>query len=137
MNCNGVRYSIDVSTEAMTYAELAYQAHLQGKTTVEMPVQPSSVRNYEEYLTRCAQYKLAKSMHDSFANKSGYAVKVLDDNQIVVVTLADDSVAKYRDFDALPTDISSKFAMFKVLNERDPYDHIGVSLGDKFYYVVQ
>ena len=134
---NGVRYSIDVSTEAMTYAELAYKAHLQGKTTVEMPVQPSSVRNYEEYLTRCAQFKLATSMLKGFTDKTGYAVKLLDDNQIVVVTLADDSVTKYRDFDALPADIASKFAMFKVLQDRDPYEHIGVGLGEKFYYVVQ
>lgn len=134
---NGVRYSIDVSSEAMTYAELAYNAHLQGKTTVELPVQPKSVRNYEEYLTRCAQFKLAITMNNSFNDKKGYAVKVLDDNQIVVVTLADDSVTKYRDFDALPADIASKFAMFKVLQDKDPYEHIGVGLGEKFYFVVQ
>ena len=134
---NGVRYSIDLHSEAMVYAESAYQAYLDGKTTVELPVKLKSVSNYEEYLKRCAQHKVASFMNESFTNKTGYAVQVLDDHQIVVVNLAENKTTKYRDFESLPAEVSSKLAMFKVLDDRDPYEHIGVGLGDKFYYIVK
>jgi hypothetical protein len=134
---NTVRYSLDVNTEALAYAEAAYKAHLEGKSVVEMPVQPKSVRNYEEYLKRQSDYACVQGMEQAFASKSGYAVRVLDDGKIIVLNLETDTVVKHAGFDELPSDFSSKFAMFKVLKEREPYTHIGVDLGDKFYYVVK
>ena len=134
---NAVRYSVDVTAEAMAYAEAAYTAHLEGKTTVELPVKLKSINNYDEYLKRCSEYQVVKQMHDNFAKSAGYAVKLLDDNQLVVIDLAKNTVVKYKSFDTLPSEVSSKFAMFKVLQSREPYEHIGVDLDDKFYYVVQ
>ena len=134
---NAVRYSLDLSQEAMSYAEAAYKAHLEGKTTVEMPVKLSSVSNYEDYLHRCGEYQCASYLMKSFVDKLGYAVKVLDDGQIVVINLESDAVVKHKAFDELPSEIANKFAMFKVLKEHEPYEHIGVYLGDKFYYVVK
>jgi hypothetical protein len=134
---NGVRYSVDVTTEAMAYAEAAYKAHLEGKTMVELPVKLKSVTNYEEYLNRQSEYTCVDNMDKAFSNKEGYAVKVLDDGKIIALNLETDTVAKYTDFSELPTEFANKFAMFKVIKEREPYTHIGVSLGDKFYYVVK
>jgi hypothetical protein len=134
---NAVRYSIDPSQEAMSYAEAAYKAHLEGKTTVELPVKLNSVSNYEEYLRRCGEYQCASYLMESFTNKSGYAVKVLDDAQVLIVNLESNGVTKYKSFDELPTEFANKFAMFKVLKEQEAYEHIGVSLGEKFYYVVK
>jgi hypothetical protein len=134
---NAVRYSIDPSQEAMSYAEAAYKAHLEGKTTVELPVKLTSVSNYEDYLHRCGEYDCASHLMKSFTNKSGYAVKVLDDAQIVAIDLESNAVKKYKSFDELPTEFANKFAMFKVIKEQEPYEHIGVALGDKFYYVVK
>ena len=134
---NAVRYSIDPGQEAMAYAEAAYKAHLEGKTTVELPVKLSSVSNYEEYLRRCGEYQCASYLMKSFTDKSGYAVKVLDDAQIVALNLESNTVVKYKSFDELPAEFANKFAMFKVLKDQEPYEHIGVSLGDKFYYVVK
>ena len=134
---NAVRYSIDPSQEAMSYAEAAYKAHLEGKTTVELPVKLTSVSNYEEYLRRCSEYQCASYLMKSFTDKSGYAVKVLDDAQINVINLESDAVMKYKSFDELPAEFANKFAMFKVLKEQEAYEHIGVNLGEKFYYVVK
>jgi hypothetical protein len=134
---NAVRYALDPSQEAMSYAEAAYKAHLEGKTTVELPVKLKSVSNYEEYLRRCSEYNCASYLMKSFTDKSGYAVKVLDDAQITVINLESDTVMKYKSFDELPAEFANKFAMFKVIKEQEPYDHIGVALGDKFYYVVK
>ena len=134
---NAVRYSLDPSQEAMSYAEAAYKAHLEGKTTVELPVKLKSVSNYEDYLHRCGEYDCASHLMKSFTNKSGYAVKVLDDAQIVAIDLESNAVVKYKSFDELPTEFANKFAMFKVIKEQEPYEHIGVALGDKFYYVVK
>lgn len=134
---NGVRYSVDVTTEAMAYAEAAYKAHLEGKTTVELPVKLKSVTNYEEYLNRQSDYTCVDNMDKAFTGKEGYAVKVFDDGKIIALNLETDTVAKYTDFSELPTEFANKFAMFKVIKEREPYTHIGVALGDKFYYVVK
>jgi hypothetical protein len=134
---NAVRYSIDPGQESMSYAEAAYQAHLEGKTTVELPVKLKSVSNYEEYLRRCSEYQCASYLMRSFTDKLGYAVKVLDDAQIVTINLESDGVTKYKSFDELPSEIANKFAMFKVIKEQEPYEHIGVALGEKFYYVVK
>jgi hypothetical protein len=134
---NAVRYSIDPSQEAMSYAEAAYKAHLEGKTTVELPVKLTSVSNYEEYLRRCSEYQCASYLTKSFTDKLGCAVKVLDDAQIVVLNLESNAVVKYKSFDELPTEFANKFAMFKVLKEQEAYEHIGVYLGEKFYYVVK
>jgi len=134
---NAVRYSIDSNQESMSYAEAAYKAHLEGKTTVELPVKLASVRDYEEYLRRCGEYQCASYLMKSFTDKSGYAVKVLDDAQIVAINLESNAVIKYKSFDELPTEFANKFAMFKVIKEQEPYEHLGVNLCDKFYYVVK
>lgn len=134
---NAVRYSLDVSTECLAYAEAAYHAHMEGKTTVEMPVRLKSVSNFEEYLNRCGQYNCVETMSKAFSNKEGYAVKLFADGKILVIDLASDKLFKYPDFSSLPTEFANKFAMFKVIKEREPYAHIGVNLGDTFYYVVK
>lgn len=134
---NSVRYSLDVSSECLAYAEAAYKAHLEGKTTVEMPVRPKSVSNYEDYLERCGHYECVNNMERAFTNKEGYAVKVLDDGKVLAVDLSTHKLLKYADFSSLPTEFANKFAMFKVIKEREPYAHIGVNLADAFYYVVK
>jgi hypothetical protein len=134
---NGVRYSIDMSEEAMIYAQAAYSAHKEGKTTVELPVKLKSVRDYDEYLRRCEQLSCVGKLHANFANREGYAVKVLEDGKIVAVNLENNSVTKYQDIDSMPSDMANKFAMFKVINEHEPYEHLGVKLENGFFFITK
>lgn len=134
---NAVRYSLDVSTEAMVYAEAAYVAHLQGKATVELPVKLVSIRNYEEYLKRCGDQKSCETLCNKFDNGDGYAIKVLEDGKLICIDTLDKRIIKYKDFDSLPNDIANKFAMFKVLSINEVYEHLGVKLTELFYFIVK
>jgi hypothetical protein len=134
---NGVRYAIDMSDEAMAYAQAAYSAHKQGKTTVEMPVKLKSVRDYDEYLRRCEQLDCVGNLHANFTNREGYAIKVLEDGKIVSVNLEDNTVVKYQDIDSLPSDMANKFVMFKVINAHEPYEHLGVKFDNGFFFITK
>jgi hypothetical protein len=134
---NGVRYSIDLTDEAMAYAQAAYLAHKQGKTTVELPVKLNSVRDYDEYLRRCEQLDCVVKLNDDFKARNGYAVKVLEDGKIVSVNLEDNTVVKYQDIDSLPSDMANKFVMFKVISSHEPYDHLGVKFDGGFFFITK
>lgn len=134
---NGVRYAIDANEESLRYAEAAYKAHKEGKTTVEMPVKLKSVRDYDEYLRRCEQFECINSLWDSFQAREGYAVKVLEDGKIVSVHLESNAVTKYQDIDSLPSDMANKFVMFKVINDNEPYTHIGVKFEGGFFFITK
>jgi len=134
---NGVRYAIDMNDEAMAYAQAAYSAHKQGKTTVEMPVKLKSVRDYDEYLRRCEQMDCVNKLHTNFKDRNGYAIKVLEDGKIVSVNLEDNTVVKYQDIDSLPSDMANKFVMFKVINAHEPYEHLGVKFDNGFFFITK
>jgi hypothetical protein len=134
---NTVRYAIDPSDEAMAYAKAAYHAHKQGQTTVEMPVKLASVRDYDEYITKCAELDCVTKLWDAFQAKEGYTVKVLEDGKIISVNLADSVVTKYDTIDDMPTDMANKFVMFKVLKVEEPFEHLGVMFEGKFFFVVK
>jgi hypothetical protein len=134
---NGVRYSVDLNDEAMAYAQAAYSAYKQGKTTVEMPVKLKSVRDYDEYLRRCEHMDCVNKLVDNFKARNGYAIKVLEDGKIVCVHLDSNTVVKYQDIDNMPSDIANKFVMFKVINAQEPYDHIGVKFDGGFFFITK
>jgi hypothetical protein len=134
---NNVRWVIDTNDEAMTYAKAAYQAHKQGKTTVELPVKLKSVKDYESYIEKCDKLEQANILFNAFHSKHGYAIKVMEDGKLVCINLEADTVTKYESVEAMPTDIVNKFVMFKVLAEHEAYAHLGVKLGENFFYVAQ
>lgn len=134
---NTVRYSLDVSEESLTYAKAAYLAHKQGKTTVELPVRPASVRDYDSYITKCDELDCVTKLWELFQAKEGYVTKVLEDGKIISVNLADGVITKYDNTDAMPTEMANKFVMFKVLKVLEPYEHLGVMFEDNFYFVVK
>jgi len=134
---NNVRWSLDTNAEAMAYAQAAYQAHKQGKTTVELPVKLKSVRDYEDYVERCDKLEHANIVFNGFHAKQGYAIKIMEDGKLICLNLEAGTVNKYEDVQAMPTDIANKFVMFKVLEEQEAYSHLGVKLGDNFFYIVK
>mgnify|MGYP006281071715 CR=1 FL=1 len=134
---NGIRYSIDISSEATAYAEAAYQAYKEGKTTVELPVKLKSVSNYEDYLKRCEEHEVASTLNNNMQKGIGYPVKVLEDGKVICLDLDKGKAIKYNSFDDVPTEISSKLAMFKVLGEHEPYAHLGVKFQGGFFFIVK
>ena len=134
---NNVRWSLDTNDEAMTYAKAAYQAHKEGKTTVELPVKLKSVRDYDDYVQRCDRLEHANILFCGFHDKHGYAIKVMEDGKLVCINLESDTVNKYESVEAMPTDITNKFVIFKVLAEHEAYAHLGVKLENNFFYIVQ
>lgn len=134
---NAVRWSLDSNSESMEYARLAYLAHKQGKSTVELPVKLKTVKDYDDYLKRCDKLEQVSILYNDLNNKHGYAMMVMEDGKVVCVDLQADKVTKYESAEALPTNVADKFVMFKVLDEQDAYAHLGVKLRDNFFYIAK
>jgi hypothetical protein len=134
---NAVRWSLDTNAEAMEYAKSAYKAHKEGKTTVELPVKLKSVRDYDDYVQRCDKLEQANVLFCGFHDKHGYAIKVMEDGKLICINLESDVVTKYESVEAMPSEIASKFVIFKVLEEHEAHAHLGVKLDSSFFYVVQ
>ena len=134
---NNVRWVLDTNDEAMTYAKAAYQAHKEGKTTVELPVKLKSVKDYDAYIGKCDTLEQVNTLFNALHSKQGYAIKVLEDGKLICLNLESDTVKKYETVEAMPTDVVSKFVMFKILAEHEAYAHLGVKLDNNFFYIVQ
>lgn len=134
---SAVRYSIDISEEVMVYARAAYQACLEGKDTVEMPVKLSTVKNHEEYLNKCEMASVSNQLASAFKRSEGYPAKVLEDGQIITLDLEHNKVVKYKSIEEMPTAMANKFAMFKVLGNDEAHLNIGVKFHNGFFYIAK
>ena len=134
-----VRYGIEIHAEAMNYVAKAYDAHLEGKTEVVMPINPVSIRAdvLNVHHDRMERYYHSKHLVTAWQNNLGHAIHVQTDGTIVMYSLAKQLVKKYPDIDALPDDVASKFAMFKVLEQGEAYSHLGAKFDHGFFYITE
>lgn len=135
MAINGVTWSIDSREVAYNYAMQAYHAHKKNESSVPMPVRIPNVRDHEDLFSKCEGAMQAQQLDDHYKGKNGYGIQTRKDNSIVVYSYTADKVSKYRTFEDLPTHIQDKLAMFKVLDESEPYADFGVKFNDGFYYI--
>jgi hypothetical protein len=126
---------IGVDQELDLYILKAYEARKGDKSTVVVPAHPVTVKNMQEHDKHCEDYLHMKSLVMMKTNKQGYGVKVMDDDSLTVLDYKSDLITRYASFDKLPENIQSKFAMFKVLKEDEPYAHIGCKFKDDMIYV--
>lgn len=136
-NLGVVRYGLETYSEAMNYVMKAYDAHLEGKTEVVMPVKLSTVSDIEAHYTKMEKYTHTQKLLDAWCNNLGHAIKVQQDGTMVMFSLAKDQVRKFQAFDELPTDIASKLAMFKILGEGEAYSHLGAKFDNSFFYITE
>lgn len=136
-NLGMVRYGLETYAEAMNYVMKAYDAHLEGKTEVMMPVKLTTVSDMDNHYTKMERFTHTKKLLDEWEINLGYAIKVQQDGTIVMYSLAKDQVRKFQSFDDLPTDVASKLAMFKVLEQAEAYSHLGAKLSDDFFYIAE
>lgn len=135
---NQARYGMDMSAEMMGYIVQAYHAHLEGRTTVEMPVRIKTVMDIDEHYRRCDRMERFNDLLLMLQNNEGYGIQVLPDGQIVCLSYGvERTVRKYKDFESLPSNVSEKLAVFKVLDIGDPYSQFGVKLPDDFFFIAK
>ena len=133
---NSLRWGMDNEAEMVFYAMQAWRARTRGDASTTMPAKPVSVRDLAEHDKKCEEYDHLNTLFDMLKAKQGYGVLANLDNSLTVLTYATDTISKYESFDALPTDIQQKYAMFKVLNEGEPVSTIGIKLGNNYAFVV-
>jgi hypothetical protein len=133
-----VRYGVDIGGEVMQYIARAYHAHLEGKTTVEMPVKIASVSDLDVHYDRCERMVHYNNLVDMLNNNEGYGVEILPDGQIVCLSYGvEQKVKKHLSIDELPSNVAEKLAMFKVLEVGDAYTQFGVKLPNNFYFIAK
>jgi hypothetical protein len=130
-----ISWSIDSREIAFNYVMRAYHAHKQSQDFVHMPVKIPTVQDQEKLFSKCEEVLQAKTLDDHYKGNNGYGVQTRVDNSIVIYSYASDNITKYCSFDAMPTNIQEKLAMFKVLGKDEPYADFGVKFDDGFFYI--
>lgn len=133
---NSMRYNMDMSAESGYYALEAYKARKRGDTTVTLASHPNSVRRLDEHDKNCENYIQSLMLFDAMTKGNGYGVSLYTNGSMAVLNFADKTVKKYKSLDALPTDMQSKLAMFKVIGAREPYAHLGCKFEGDMYFIV-
>jgi hypothetical protein len=132
-----MRWSIDATSEGMHYAKEAYKARLNGDQTITLPVRLTSVKNIEEHNRLCETMVQSRALHEALIAKKGYGIQVQHNGGMYVVCMATDTIQRYNDFESLPENIQSKFAMFKVLAKDEAIETIGCKFENDFFYVAE
>jgi hypothetical protein len=132
-----MRWGIDSTTEGMFYAKEAYKARLNGETTVTLPARLVSIKDMDEHNKLCETMMQSRTLHEAVEAKKGYGIQVLSNGGMYVVCMATDTIQRYKDFESLPENIQSKFAIFKVLAKDESIATIGCKFEDNFFYVAE
>jgi hypothetical protein len=132
-----VRWCIDSTTEGMLYAKEAYKARLNGETTVTLPTRLASIKDMDDHNRKCDQMQNSRALHEAVVAKRGYGIQVQYNGGMYVVCMATDTIQRYNDFESLPENIQSKFAMFKVLAKDESVATIGCKFENDFFYVAE
>ena len=135
---NAVGYTMDSSAEAIGMAMLAYQARKRGEATFTAPSTLATVhgRRTTDHDKACEEFVVNTFLREQLNAKHGYGVSIYANGSLAVLNFADESINKFKSFDALPADIQSKLAMFKVIKEGEAYAHLGCKFQGDMYYIV-
>ena len=130
-------YSMDINHESCLYAISAYQARKKGETTVTVPAQPVTINSNKlnDHNTACEEYMEMYALQQYLKAKVGYGIKVMADDSIVLLDYATDKLSRFSSYHELPDSIQSKFAMFKVLKQEEPYAHLGCKFDEDIFYI--
>jgi hypothetical protein len=112
---NEVRWSFDDDEEGLNYALLAHLSRCKGDSTVSLPVMPSTVKDQKRHTDACAGYYETKELVDLLNADKGYGAILRPDNAYIVYNYATQTLARYKDFTAMPTDLQTKLGVFKLL----------------------
>lgn len=134
---NQVAWSVSQANLATDYALASYHARKEGSGTVTLQANNALYSNNTKHLDSCvANYLEAKALRDELEAKRGYGVQAYTDNSYAIYNFNNGSVIKYENFDEIPQDISEKLAMFKLIQQNEPYSHLGMKILDHAFYIV-
>ena len=134
---NQVCWSVSQSNIATDYAVASYHARKEGSGAVTLNANNAHyINNIKHTDDTVAKYLEAKALDDMVKAKRGYGIQTYTDGSSAVLSLHTSEVTKYQHFEDIPTDISEKLGMFKVINGGEPYSHLGVKLVDNGITVI-
>jgi len=134
---NSIVYTMDASAEALGVAMRAYEARNKGEPTYTAPsTLASTSRRTKEHDKHCEQFLVSSFLQEQLKAGHGYGVSIYTNGSLAVLNFADQSVNKFKSMELLPVDIQNKLAMFKVIQEGEPYAHLGCKFQNNMYYIV-
>ena len=110
-----VKWSFDYDKEGMEYAFLAHLARCKGENTVTLPSLPASVKSQDKHIEACVGYYESKELRELLRSNKGYGAAMRPDGAYFVYSYATQTLTRYKDFTAMPTDLQTKLGVFKLL----------------------
>jgi hypothetical protein len=134
---NQVVWAAHQSSIVKDYVVASYHARLEGSGTVTLQANNTQyINNIKHCDERVAAYLEAQALQDMLEAKQGYGVQAYTDNSYAIYNFSNGDVIKYQHFDDIPQDISEKLAMFKLIQQNEPYAHLGVKILEHAFYIV-
>ena len=114
-NNQEVRWSFDDDGEGVNYALLAHLARCKGEHTITLPSMPASIKDQKRHTDACAKFYESKELQDLLKNAKGYGATLRADGAYIIYNYAAETLARYKDFTDMPTDLQTKLGVFKLL----------------------
>jgi hypothetical protein len=132
-----IKYDVNTEDEVMGYVLSAYKARKAGIDTVILPAIPQSVASkLEKHEKLCNAWDEANDLVEHKKSGKGYAVSIFSNGSLAIYSYATQTLKKYKELEEVPQAIREKIAMFKVINQDEPYSNLGCKFtGDMFFIV--
>jgi len=134
---NAVTWSVNSTKVAFDYAVASYHARIDGSGNVTLSANNAQYTNNIKHVDdNVTKYLEVKALSDMIEAKHGYGVQAYTDGSYAVLSLHTGEVTKYQHFEDIPADIGEKLGMFKVIDQNEPYVHLGIKVLEFVHYIV-
>jgi len=133
-----IKYDVNTEDEVMGYVLSAYKARKAGIDTVTLPAIPQSVASkLEKHEKLCNEWDEANDLVEHKKSGKGYAVSIFSNGSLAIYSYATQTLKKYKELEEVPQAIREKVAMFKVINQDEPYSNLGCKFRGDMLFIVE
>lgn len=132
---NQVKWGIDQEELSIDYALLAYHARNNGLDSVVMSADEKKYVRRKELDKDIAKYLEVQALHDMIAKKQGYGVQTYSNGSYAVYNFNNNSIKRYKTTEELPSDITIRLPMFKVMQMEEVNVAFGCMVKADMYFI--
>ena len=132
---NQVKWGIDQEELSIDYALLAYHARNNGLDSMVMSADEKKYVRRKELDKDIAKYLEVQALYDMITKKRGYGVQTFSNGSYAVYNFSNNSIKRYKTTEELPSDITIRLPMFKVMQMEEVNVAFGCMVKADMYFI--
>ena len=132
---NHVKWGVDQEELSIDYALLAYHARNNGLDSVVMSADEKKYCRRKELDKDIAEYLEVQALYDMITKKQGYGVQTFSNGSYAVYNFSNNSIKRYKTTEELPSDITIRLPMFKVMQMEEVNVAFGCMVKADMYFI--